>query len=212
MSKRAWTIGVAVGVLMAVAPGAHAKGAKEIAITGPGLPRVVLHGESHTGSFGQLSGFWYQAFQSYSDPTTGDTTATSLGPRYTARYLMAAPGVRTTTVVQYLYPYALPQPQTYVAAGQPVLGQQTKGGWYRANDQLVTFLRSHGLPRRRPSAEVGDMQATARPSPRVAAATTVPPAGAGPWWLVGVAVLLMCALLGVAVRVRSARSGRAAVT
>jgi hypothetical protein len=209
-------------LLSVLVPAAHAKGAKEISVSGPKLTTFTITGEARAGNFATISGFWPEAFSTSPDPTTAKTTASELGPRFVARYLMAAPGMRRTTVVQEIYPYATPQPQTYLAAGQRALGTSTKGGWYRANDELVSFLQSHGLPSAHALGvavkEKGDnspsSNVTSPPTtPHSVTGSAVPPSGKGPWWpwALGAAGVGLIAA-GAAARVRRVRAARTAIT
>jgi hypothetical protein len=220
--RRTALLGAAAAALLYVmVPAAHAKGAKEISVSGPKLATFTITGETRTGQFATISGFWGQAFETTPDPTTKQTTASNLGPRYVARYLMAAPGVHKTTVVQEIYPYATPQPQTHLAAGQRALGTSTKGGWYRADDELVAYLKSHGLPSAHAlgvTVEKGDTPATSiatmPPSTqRSVTGSAVPPSGRRPWWpwTAGAAGIGLVAA-GAAARLRRVRAARTAIT
>ncbi|MFN2593544.1 MAG: hypothetical protein ABR579_01490 [Actinomycetota bacterium] len=194
---------LATGLLMPSV--AYAKGAQEITITGPQMEPITLHGEGHTGTFGTTSGFWAEAFQTYPDPTTKNTTATELGPRYEAAYLMVAPQVRKSTVVQDIYPYAKPYPQTYIAPNQFVMGGRTKGGWYTAGPDLVRFLKSHGLPS---SATLGGMNDSSSPSPLMGVTgAAVPPSSGSAWWMwIFGGLVFLIFVAGAIARTRRVRS------
>ncbi len=69
-----------------------------------------------------------------------------LGPRYTLTYTMNL-DVTPHEVVQYVFPYARPNPVTYMPARQTFLQHhETGGGWFIAPQRLERELITLGLP------------------------------------------------------------------
>jgi hypothetical protein len=95
-------------------------------------------------------------------------------------------------VRQSVWPYAAGGPVTFMATGLKVLDGTTKGGWYRAGDNLRQQLVTLGLPDRQPLA-------TPRPaSPSVATPTpaSAPSPAIWPWVAAGMGVLLLAVVAG----------------
>ncbi len=141
-----------------IAAPAGAKGPVEGTIAGPGLSQPVsLTGnpESDTSSlFGQLveQGGWFaEAFQQVPDSTSRVRPHGELGSRYLAVYRVPTSDTESVTIRQELYPFAAAGPVTHMAAGQPLFGNSTYGGWYRAPVELRRTLVSLGLPSSPPS-------------------------------------------------------------
>jgi hypothetical protein len=155
---------VAVGALLA-ASAALGKGATQAAISGPGLHGggIVLKsaggGDPSSGSrLGQLaeaSGFFPAVFDQAPDPMLRDRPKGTLGPKYTAVYVMPGPDGSTSTIRQDLYPYAKPHALSYTKPGQPFFdrGQGTHGGWFMTTSAVRTVL---GLPVQPPVSAPGD--------------------------------------------------------
>jgi hypothetical protein len=75
----------------------------------------------------------------------------NLGPRYTVTYTLPGPG--TSTVRQYVFPYAAPGPVVHMPPGQQFWSTNaTVGGWHVAGARLKTVLIDVGLPETPPSA------------------------------------------------------------
>jgi hypothetical protein len=75
----------------------------------------------------------------------------SLGPGFTVTWTIGG----QTEIVQDLYPYAMGGPLVHTEPGQvfsAVDDAEVRGGWFPADPQLVTGLRSVGLPDRTPPA------------------------------------------------------------
>jgi hypothetical protein len=142
----------ALGTLAVTAPAA-AKGPSTASITGPGLDHALpVRGDGEggpatpLGSLVQLGGFFPQVFKEIPDPTTRTKPTADLGPRYQVTYRVPGPSANGT-IVQDVYPYAKPNPVTYVRAGQRFWGvNYTYGGWFVSNAGLKTALVEAGLP------------------------------------------------------------------
>jgi hypothetical protein len=172
LGRTAW-IGIlaslALGVLASAALG---KGASSVVIQGPGLAHPLTIVASESGdSVDQLwqlmddSRFFFglchgrcQSKAMLSHRPSGD-----LGPRYTLTYAMNL-GTTPHQVVQYVFPFAQPQPVTYMPPGQTYLkNYKTGGGWYIAHPNLKGRLVEFGLP-------ATAAEATQMPAPTVATA------------------------------------------
>ena len=155
--KKGLLLLVAVGAV-ALPASAFAKGASEASIQGPGLGKTVtISGNGETsgdklGNLGQSAGFFPAVFARSPDPMTDKRPAGKLGPRY--RIVWTVPGPNgESTIRQDAYPYAEPQPVTYMKPGQLFWdGQHTRGGWYVGDSQLSASLFAVGVPRSEPSA------------------------------------------------------------
>jgi len=147
---------VAVGAV-ALPASAFAKGASEASIQGPGLGKTVtISGNGETsgdklGNLGQSAGFFPAVFGQTPDPMSDQRPAGKLGPRY--RIVWTVPGPNgESKISQDAYPYAEPQPVTYMKPGQLFWdGQHTRGGWYVGDSQLSASLFAVGVPRSAPS-------------------------------------------------------------
>jgi hypothetical protein len=153
----------ALAALVASAP-AVAKGPSTASITGPGLGHAVpIKGDGEggpdtpLGSLVQLGGYFAgQVFAQIPDPTVRARPSGDLGPRYRVVYRVPGPNAGVSTLVQDVYPYARPNPVTYMPAGQPVFaGLRTHGGWFVADARLKSALVTAGLPRSRPTPSSG---------------------------------------------------------
>jgi hypothetical protein len=137
---------------LAVTAPAAAKGPSAASLTGPGLDHAVpVKGEGEIGtgtplgSLVQLGGFFPQMFVEVPDPTVQTRPTADLGPRYRVVYRLPGPN-GTSTVVQYVYPYAK-TPVTYMSAGQRFWDvNRTHGGWFVAGPGLKATLVAAGLP------------------------------------------------------------------
>jgi hypothetical protein len=146
-----------VVVAVALPASATAKGASDASIEGPGLGKTVkISGNGETtgdrlGNLGQSAGFFPAVFGQSPDPMTDKQPAGKLGPRY--RIVWTVPGPNgESKIAQDAYPYAQPQPVTYMRSGQVFWdGQHTRGGWYVGNSQLRASLIAVGVPRSAPS-------------------------------------------------------------
>jgi hypothetical protein len=167
------------------ATSALAKGASEATITGPGLgDGITLAGEGQLGGerlmqIAESAGFFPALFVTTPNPMRTARPAGELGPRYTIAYQLPGPNGHLDEVRQDLYPYAKPDPVTYVKSGVPYWAtEKTVGGWYVASSTLKEQLVELGLPRLPPTDD---------------GASNVP------WPMLGAVVLIVVALLaGVA--------------
>ena len=155
--RKAVLLLVAAGAV-ALPASAFAKGASEASIQGPGLKTVTIGGNGETGgdklgNLGQSAGFFPAVFARSPDPMTDKRPAGKLGPRY--RIVWTVPGANGESKIrQDAYPFADPQPVTYMKPGQVFWdGQHTRGGWYVGDSQLRASLFTVGVPRSAPSAE-----------------------------------------------------------
>lgn len=140
-------------LVLALPTVAAAKGPTSASITGPGLERSLSikgNGEGPGTALGTLassSGFFPQMFGQSPDPTLASRPSGTLGPRYTATYVVPGPNSVQSRVVQYLYPYAKPVPLTFMKPGQKFWEERkAHGGWYRSSARLKAVLVRAGLP------------------------------------------------------------------
>ena len=153
--RKALLLLVAVGAV-ALPATAYAKGASDASIEGPGLGKTLISGNGETsgdtlGNLGQSAGFFPAVFVRSPDPMTDTRPAGKLGPRY--RIVWTVPGPNgDSKITQDAYPFAEPQPVTYMKPGQVFWdGQHTRGGWYVGDSQLSASLFAVGVPRTAPS-------------------------------------------------------------
>ena len=163
--RRLPVFALVVAAALVVSSAALAKGATQATIKGPGLKKggLVLKsdsgGDPTSGSrLGQLataSGFFPAVFNQAPDPMLRERPKGTLGPKYTAEYIMPGPDGSTSTIRQDLYPYAKPYALSYTKPGQPFFdrGQGTHGGWFMTTSAVRTVL---GLPEQPPTATPGD--------------------------------------------------------
>jgi hypothetical protein len=129
------------------------KGASEATITGPGLGNgITLAGEGAPDGgtlmrLAESAGFFPAVFRTTPNPMLTKRPKGSLGPKYRITYTMPGPENDVSRITQDLYPFAKPQPVSYVKPGQTFFGdQKTLGGWFVANYVLKQQLVSVGLP------------------------------------------------------------------
>jgi hypothetical protein len=231
MQRRVLAMLVLALLLAAVPTAAQAKGASAATISGggpgglPGGP-IDLNGDGEPGSGTDLAnladsaGVFAMLFQ---DGAAGKLTSPPPGdrrPRYTITWTFPNGAGGADKVRQSVWPYAAGGPLTFMAPGQPVLDTTTRGGWYRASDDLRQRLIVLGLPRRQPlatpapapAAPVGAVDNPGRAAPGSA---TLPHRGTEPGVglvhaapAVGIVLVLVAAL--VLVLRRRSRPGAAA--
>ena len=156
--KRLVLVPFVIALLAVFVPtAALAKGASEAEIVGPGLDGPIsLAGEGQPGGkqlmqLAETAGFFPAVFVSSPDPMLDERP--ELGPKYTITYVMPGPNNEVDQLVQYVYPYAKPDPVTYTAPGQPFFGtEQTRGGWFVATSLLKDQLVAARLPQNSPTA------------------------------------------------------------
>ena len=212
MQRRALAMLVLALLVAAVPTAAQAKGASAATISGggpgglPGGP-IDMKGDGEPGSGTNLSNLAEAAgvfALLWEDGQPGALTSAPLPPaqrgaRYTITWTFPNGDGGEDQVGQSVWPYAAGGPLTFMATGQKVLDGTTKGGWYRAGDNLRQLLITLGLPNRAP---------LATPTPAPPAASPAPAAEPSPaLWprvVVGVALLVAVAVVaGIILRRRS---------
>jgi hypothetical protein len=94
---------------------------------------------------------------------------------------MPGPNNEEDVIVQDVYPYATPEPVSYVKPGQPFWStEKTRGGWYVASSILKDDLMAAGLPATAPQNNT--------------------PSSDSPWTVIGPALALERLLSSVASR------------
>jgi hypothetical protein len=198
MPRRALTMLVLALLLAAVPTAAQAKGASAATISGggpgglPGGP-IDLKGDGEPGAGTDLSNLAEAAgvfALLWEDGQPGALDSAPVPPaqrgaRYAITWTFPNGDGGEDRVRQSVWPYAAGGPLTFMATGQKVLDGTTKGGWYRAGDNLRQLLVDLGLPDRAP---------LTTPTPAPPAATAAPTADPSPalWPKVvgGIALLL----------------------
>jgi len=147
---------IALSAVLAPTP-AVAKGASEAEIVGPGLDGPIsLAGEGQPGGeqlmqIAAEAGFFPAVFVRSPDPMVDEQPVGTLGPKYTITYVMPGPNNEEDLLLQDVYPYAQPDPLTYVEPGQRFwTTEQTRGGWFVATSSLKGMLVAAGLPQNAP--------------------------------------------------------------
>ena len=184
MTRLAVLAAVIALVAALTATSALAKGASEATITGPGLGAgITLAGEGEFGGerlmqLAEAAGFFPALFITTPNPMRTARPAGELGPPYTIAYQLPGPDGQPDDLRQDLYPYAEPEPVTFVKSGEPYWGtEETVGGWYVAGSTLKEQLVALGLPQLPPTDD---------------GASDVP------WPALGAGALIVVALAGVA--------------
>jgi MYXO-CTERM domain-containing protein len=187
MRKLLMPLTIAALAALAAASTAAAKGPTAASLTGPGLGHAIsIGGASEGGAMTPLGilvqhgGFFPQVFRETPDPVSWKRPSGDLGPRYRIAYAMPGPS-GSASIAQDIYPYAKPNPVSYMAKDQHFWGsERTHGGWYVATPALKTALLRAGLPASPPTA----------------------PSGSWPWKWTGLGVAALVVLLLVALRRR----------
>ena len=206
MQRRTLAILVLALLLAAVPTAAQAKGASAASISGggpgglPGGP-IDLNGDGEPGSGTDLAdladsaGVFAMLFQDVAAGKLTSPPAGGRGPGYTITWTFPNGAGGADKVRQSVWPYAAGGPLTFMAPGQPVLDTTTRGGWYRAGDDLRQRLIALGLPRRQP---------LAAPAPTPAAPASAAPTPSSPAPGAGILLVLVAvAALVMALRRRS---------
>jgi hypothetical protein len=152
---RTYVIGALIVLALTLPALALAKGPSSASISGPGLDgSIAIRGDgemagNRLGTLAMASGFFAQMFGQTPDPTLASRPAGTLGPRYTAVYIVPGPNDIQSRVVQSIYPYAKPVALTFLKPGQKFWqGRKAHGGWFRAAPALKRMLVRAGLPAR----------------------------------------------------------------
>jgi hypothetical protein len=155
-AMRRYLVAAAIVVALALPAWAAAKGPASATISGPGLDgSLILKGEGEgpgtaLGTLASAGGFFAQMYGQTPDPTFATRPSGTLGPRYTAVYVVPGPNDIQSRVIQYIYPYSKPFVLTYMKPGQKFWdGRKAHGGWFRASAALKRMLVGAGLPARR---------------------------------------------------------------
>jgi hypothetical protein len=218
MRRRTLAMFVLALLLAAVPTAAQAKGASAANISGggpgglPGGP-IDIKGDGEPGAGTDLANLAQAAgvfALLWEDGQSGaldaaPTPAVRRGPRYTITWTFPNGEGTEDLVRQAVWPYAAGGPVTFMASGQKVLDSATKGGWYRAGDNLRQDLVALGLPDRQPLATPEPAPA---PPPATPAPAPAPSPAIWPWVAAGVG-LLVAVVAGVLLLRRRSSPGAA---
>lgn len=149
-------VATAILALLVFASAATAKLAfDQITVSGPGLDvgvKLRPHDYLDMSVVAEHSGFWKQFGCRLCSTRLSPAPAGALGPRYVLTYSMPSSfgpdeEIRSTDeVVQYVYPYAEPQPVTFMPPHQRSPGGTSSiGGWYMADETLTRELETFGV-------------------------------------------------------------------
>jgi hypothetical protein len=185
--RRAICFAVATTTLLIVviAQPAVAKGPTRAVIRGPGLEQPIVltwKRPSPNDAFADLvarSGIFAGLWCASCRGAVAERPAGSLGPRFTIAYALPLETMhrsRVDHVVQFAYPFAEPDPVTFVRRGQPFYGETTVGGWFVARPSLRGVLRTLGLSST--PAVMGDGSVTAVASATPSTGTSMGAVGA----------------------------------
>jgi hypothetical protein len=128
------------------------KGPSGASINGPGSGGGInISGDGESGGtplgdLTQQAGFFPAAFGQQPDPMLKDAPEGTLGPKYTIDYTVPGPNNDTFHIKQDVYPYATPNPVTYMEPGQKIFDMETRGGWFQSDATLKDTLATAGLP------------------------------------------------------------------
>jgi len=219
-------VALATALTLLAPTAALAKGASAATIdgSGPGGPGngpkgpITLRGDGEPGSgtelgtLADLSGLFPAMFGQSPDPMLEAAPTKRLGPRYTITWTIPDGSGTAKKIRQDVYPYAAGGPVTYTKPGQPVFDQTTRGGWYKASDDLRQQLIALGLPDKAPQAAASGGSganaaggSSARPAPARPAAAPAPAI----WPRVLAAGALLLLVVGTAAVVLRRRPGPA---
>jgi hypothetical protein len=205
MRRRALAILVLALLLAAVPTAAQAKGASAATISGggpgglPGGP-IELKGDGEPGAgtdlaiLAEAAGVFALLWEDGTGAALASAPTTRRGPRYTITWTFPNGAGGEDKVLQSVWPYAAGGPVTFMASGQKVLDGATRGGWFRAADNLREQLVTLGLPDRPPLA------APAAPAPATPAPTPAPSSPVWPWVAAGVGLVVVGAAVALARR------------
>jgi hypothetical protein len=149
-----------VGACLVLSAPALGKGPIQATIDGPGLGSQLQIGSwdnwgdddalaphQPVMQFSEAAGFFAAAFGGDVARTLSRKPNGALGPRYVVEYGVPGPDNDRFRIVQDLYPYAEPDPVTFMPPGQPLFETDgTRGGWFVATPALMDVLVDAGLP------------------------------------------------------------------
>jgi hypothetical protein len=139
-----------VVALVATATPAHAKGAQDATLKGPGLEHVVRLRDEQLGSLLRAAGLYQSVFHQPGSRVSATRPAGRLGPRYTVTYGWLVAQDETEPIRQFVYPFASGGAVTFTPPKQRV-GSMTElldGGWFQGGSELRALLVSLGVPDR----------------------------------------------------------------
>ena len=203
MMRRLLLVTVSIGIVLALAAPASAKGIGYAHFSGPGLPPggvTIRYGDPVLFELGAMTDGHGLS------PEAMGLSRADLGPEYRGELGMDwAPNHRIHVIV---YPYAPGGPRTLTQFGQKIDGNNpVQGGWYHGSPRLLDYLISKGFPKREPNT-------VSAPSPEMPASPEVPAspvdvepttAGAGSGWIwaiLGAVLLALAVTIGVTRRFR----------
>jgi hypothetical protein len=213
--KRSLAVGgMAVAMVVLLAPAAMAKGNGEVIIRGPGAgsgsdqgggPIIFKGGPSQNGP----GAFWEFAGETgvFQETKTPDRPFGALGPRYTMDVYIseserpnAKIDLKTTPHFRaYIYPYAQGGPWVYVPENTTAKEFGTiSSGWWATSQYVLDRLWAKGLPKTSPVPFETIAPPAPDPAPAAQPAPAVQPAGSGlPKVWIGLAVGLVLMLMVV---------------
>jgi hypothetical protein len=151
MIRGALVVLAAAAMALGASP-AFAKGPSHAGIEGPGIASPIeLPGPNATTigpDLAQLvidSGLFTGTCRTCEDRLRARPSG-AVGPRYTITYTMGDASGGKDQVVQYVFPFAEPDPVMYLPAAQQFLGRTTVGGWFSARPRLRQLLIRLGVP------------------------------------------------------------------
>jgi hypothetical protein len=209
----AWAAGV-LGLVLAAAVPASAKGPQSLSISGPGLTSPIeLSSDSNPEELSEIDTGMWLAMPGATDPALlADAPTGDLGSRYTLTWqLMGGPGGETSPIRQDLYLDAAGGPLAYTPAGQPIWDGVTRSGWYRAPERVRDMLASAGVPvagGSRDEVSASPRTVSATPASRDAAAGRGSGDPAWPEAIIGLTAALAAAGVGGVLAVRRTRRRR----
>jgi hypothetical protein len=136
--------------LVATATPAHAKGARDAELKGPGLESAVRLRDRELGPLVRTAGLYQTVFHQPGSAVSATRPAGPLGPRYTVTYGWMVAQDETEPIRQFVYPFASGGAVAFTPPKQRV-GSMTEpldGGWYRGGPALRALIVSLGVPDR----------------------------------------------------------------
>jgi hypothetical protein len=136
--------------LVATAAPAHAKGAQDATLKGPGLEHTVRLYNQALQPLLRTAGLYHSVFHESGSPVSAARPAGRLGPRYTVTYGWLVAQDETEPIRQFVYPFASGGALAFTPPNQRVgtMTEPLDGGWYRGGPALRALLVSLGVPDR----------------------------------------------------------------